>query len=288
MSTATVVSPPRGVEPTRARRRGPAVSRRSGVARACPPADRGARWRRGTGCRSARSARCRRRRGSGWARARMAGYVACPIRPARPPLAGLRVLELGSFIAGPFAGQLLGDLGAEVIKVEPPGTGDPMRGWGVTRRRSAASGGRRSRATSSRSRSTCAPTAGRDLVRDLTAHVDVVIENFKPGTLARWGMDYATLAAANPALVLVHVSGLRPDRTAGARARLRCDRRGDGRHPAHHRRSRPAAGPRRHLARRRAGGAVRGDRDAGRGATSATPRVGARRWTSRSTRRCSR
>src|SRR4029077_13273823 len=57
---------------------------------------------------------------------------AVPVSPAALPPAGLRVLELGSFIAGPFAGQLLGDLGAQVIKVEPPGTGDPMRGWGVT------------------------------------------------------------------------------------------------------------------------------------------------------------
>jgi formyl-CoA transferase len=126
--------------------------------------------------------------------------------PARPPLAGLRVLELGSFIAGPFAGQLLGDLGADVIKSEPPGTGDPMRGWGVTvDGRSlwwpAIARNKQSVAIDLRT------DAGRALVRDLTAHVDVVIENFKPGTLARWGMDHATLAGANPGLVLVHVSG---------------------------------------------------------------------------------
>jgi formyl-CoA transferase/succinyl-CoA--D-citramalate CoA-transferase len=122
------------------------------------------------------------------------------------PLAGLRVLELGSFIAGPFAGQLLGDLGAEVIKIEPPGTGDPMRGWGVTiDGRSlwwpAIARNKQSVAIDLRT------DAGRALVRELTAHVDVVIENFKPGTLAKWGMDHPTLAAANPALVLVHVSG---------------------------------------------------------------------------------
>ena len=125
---------------------------------------------------------------------------------SRPPLAGLRVLELGSFIAGPFAGQLLGDLGAEVIKVEPPGTGDPMRGWGVTvDGRSlwwpAIARNKQSVAIDLRT------DPGRGIVRDLTAHVDVVIENFKPGTLARWGMDHATLSAANPGLVLVHVSG---------------------------------------------------------------------------------
>jgi formyl-CoA transferase/succinyl-CoA--D-citramalate CoA-transferase len=122
------------------------------------------------------------------------------------PLVGLRVLELGSFIAGPFAGQLLGDLGAEVIKVEPPGRGDPMRGWGVTvDGRSlwwpAIARNKQSVAIDLRTE------AGRSLVRDLAAHVDVVIENFKPGTLSRWGMDHPTLAAANPGLVLVHVSG---------------------------------------------------------------------------------
>jgi formyl-CoA transferase len=126
--------------------------------------------------------------------------------PSDLPLAGLRVLELGSFIAGPFAGQLLGDLGAEVIKVEPPGAGDPMRGWGVTvDGRSlwwpAIARNKRSIAIDLRT------DRGRALVRELTATVDIVIENFKPGTLAKWGMDHAALAAAHPGLVLVHVSG---------------------------------------------------------------------------------
>ncbi len=116
------------------------------------------------------------------------------------------MLELGSFIAGPFAGQLLGDLGAEVIKIEPPGAGDPMRGWGVTVDGAslwwpAIARNKRSVAVDLRTE------LGRALVRDLTARVDVVIENFKPGTLDRWGMDHATLSAANPGLVLVHVSG---------------------------------------------------------------------------------
>ncbi len=126
--------------------------------------------------------------------------------PSRPPLAGLRVLELGSFIAGPFAGQLLGDLGAEVIKVEPPGTGDPMRAWGVT-----VDGRSLWWPAIARTKASVAidlrTDRGREVVRELAAHVDVVIENFKPGTLAQWGMDYASLATANPALVLVHVSG---------------------------------------------------------------------------------
>ena len=124
----------------------------------------------------------------------------------RPALDGLRVLELGSFIAGPFAGQLLGDLGADVVKVEAPETGDPMRRWGVLDRgRSlwwpAIARNKRSVAVDLRDE------RGRDVVRRLAAHVDVVLENFKPGTVERWGLGYEALAAANPAVVLVHVSG---------------------------------------------------------------------------------
>ena len=87
------------------------------------------------------------------------------------PLVGVRVLELGSFIAGPFAGQLLGDYGAEVIKVEPPGEGDPMRRWGVTVDGSTACGGRPSPATSGRSRSTCATEQAAASCARLAAHV---------------------------------------------------------------------------------------------------------------------
>jgi len=122
------------------------------------------------------------------------------------PLDGIRVLELGSFIAGPFAGQLLGDLGADVIKVEPPGTGDPMRRWGVLENDKslwwpAIARNKRSVVVDLRS------DGGRDLARQLATHVDVVLENFKPGTLERWGLGYDALAAANPGVVLVHVSG---------------------------------------------------------------------------------
>ncbi|MDQ1508593.1 MAG: succinyl-CoA---D-citramalate CoA-transferase [Actinomycetota bacterium] len=122
------------------------------------------------------------------------------------PLAGLRVLELGAFIAGPFAGQLLGDLGAEVIKVEPPGAGDIMRRYGVRVEGkslwwSAIARNKRSIAIDLRD------ARGRDVTRRIAARCDVVLENFKPGTLAKWGLDYATLTRDNPRVVLVHVSG---------------------------------------------------------------------------------
>jgi formyl-CoA transferase/succinyl-CoA--D-citramalate CoA-transferase len=122
------------------------------------------------------------------------------------PLDGVRVLELGSFIAGPFAGQLLGDLGADVIKVEPPGTGDPMRQWGVCvdgRSLWWPSIARNKRSVVLDLRD----ERGRDAARRVALTCDVVLENFRPGLLAQWGLGYDTLAAANPGIVVVHVSG---------------------------------------------------------------------------------
>jgi crotonobetainyl-CoA:carnitine CoA-transferase CaiB-like acyl-CoA transferase len=122
------------------------------------------------------------------------------------PLSGVRVLELGSFIAGPFAGQLLADYGAEVIKIEPPRTGDPMRRWGITKDDEslwwpAIARNKKSVTVDLRSE------RGQRLVRDLVTNCDVVLENFRPGTMARWGLDYENLRAVNPGIVLVHVSG---------------------------------------------------------------------------------
>ena len=116
------------------------------------------------------------------------------------PLAGVRVLELGAFIAGPFAGQLLGDLGADVIKIEPT-DGDIMRRYGVRVPKAngvveslwwpAIARNKRSVAIDLRD------TRGRDAVRRIAAQCDVVIENFRPGTVERWDLGYDTLHAAN-------------------------------------------------------------------------------------------
>ena len=121
------------------------------------------------------------------------------------PLAGVTVLEIGSFIAGPFAGQLLGDYGAEVIKVEPP-SGDPMRQWGIT-----IDGESLWWPTLARNKRSIVADLknGVDLeqVRALAAECDVLLENARPGTLAKYGLDYDTLRANNPAIIVTHVSG---------------------------------------------------------------------------------
>jgi formyl-CoA transferase/succinyl-CoA--D-citramalate CoA-transferase len=123
------------------------------------------------------------------------------------PLAGVRVLELGSFIAGPFAGQLLADYGAEVVKIEPPGGGDPMRRWGIVRDGESLWWPAIARNKKSVAVDLHSPE-GRAVVRALAAHCDVVLENFKPGTLGAWGLDYPALSELNPGIIVVHVSGL--------------------------------------------------------------------------------
>jgi crotonobetainyl-CoA:carnitine CoA-transferase CaiB-like acyl-CoA transferase len=122
------------------------------------------------------------------------------------PLQGVKVLELGSFISGPFAGQLLADLGADVIKLESPGEGDPMRRWGkmLDGRSiwwSALARGKRLIAIDLRR------PEGRDLVRRLAASCDVVLENFAPGRLEAWGLGFDDLRGANRRLVMTRVSG---------------------------------------------------------------------------------
>lgn len=123
------------------------------------------------------------------------------------PLTGVRVVELGSFIAGPFAGQLLGDYGADVVKVESPDEGDPMRAWGVTTEQGDSlwwpTIARNKRSVTADLRT----DDGRAFVRALLESADIVVENFRPGRMVEWGFDYATLSSTNPGLILVHVSG---------------------------------------------------------------------------------
>lgn len=127
------------------------------------------------------------------------------MRTANGPLHHLRVLELGSLIAGPFAGQLLGDYGAEVIKVEPP-TGDPMRTWGVCHGDEGLWWTSIARNKSSVVLDLRSPE-GAAAARRLAVTADVVIENFRPGQVEKWGLGYDDLVGDNPGLIMVHVSG---------------------------------------------------------------------------------
>lgn len=125
------------------------------------------------------------------------------------PLAGCRVLEIGSTVAGPFCGRMLADFGADVIKIEPA-DGDPVRTMGKQfegRSLYAASIFRNKKLVSIDLHS----QAGRDLVRDLAAKCDIVVENFKPGTLEKWGLGWADLSSLNPRLIMVRISGFGQD-----------------------------------------------------------------------------
>ena len=123
------------------------------------------------------------------------------------PLADLRVVEMGQLLAGPFCGQLLGDFGAEVIKLEQPGSGDPMRQWGrekphgkslwwpvVARNKKSVTCNLRTE-------------EGQELARQIIDQADILVENFRPGTLERWGLGYEQLRERNPGLILVRVTG---------------------------------------------------------------------------------
>ncbi len=123
------------------------------------------------------------------------------------PLADLRVLELGQLLAGPFCGQLLGDFGADVVKLEDPGRGDPMRQWGREKPHGQSLWwpvvARNKRSVTCNLRT----EEGQDLVRRLVAHSDVLLENFRPGTLERWGLSPEELWEVNPRLVVTRVTG---------------------------------------------------------------------------------
>lgn len=124
--------------------------------------------------------------------------------PRKGPLTDIRLIELGQLIAGPFCGQLMADMGADVIKVEPPNQGDPMREWGrgdyplwwkvCARNKRVITANLRE-------------AEGQALIKKLVAKADMLLENFRPGTLERWGLGYEELASINPGLIMIRVSG---------------------------------------------------------------------------------
>jgi formyl-CoA transferase len=129
-----------------------------------------------------------------------------PSAPRSGPLAGLRVLELGQLIAGPFSTMMLAWFGADVIKVEPPEGGDPLRTWRYVHNGTALwwyAMARNKRCVTADLRT----EEGRDLVRQLVAHCDVVVENFRPGRLDAWNLGYEALKAINPRIIMVRISG---------------------------------------------------------------------------------
>lgn len=123
------------------------------------------------------------------------------------PLSGVRVLELGQLIAGPFMGRMLADFGAEVIKAEPPGTGDPMREWGMHRYEGRGLWWPLQSRNKKLITLDLKQPEGQELCRRLAATCDVLIENFRPGTLERWGLGPDRLHDVHPGLVIARVSG---------------------------------------------------------------------------------
>ncbi|MEO8166065.1 MAG: CoA transferase, partial [Betaproteobacteria bacterium] len=129
-----------------------------------------------------------------------------PVAATRGALDGVRVIEMGQLIAGPFCGKLLGEFGADVIKIEPPGAGDPLRGWRLLKQGTSVwwqvqSRNKRSVVLDLRA------LEGQAIARRLIAEADVLVENFRPGTLEGWGMGWDELSKLNPKLVMLRVSG---------------------------------------------------------------------------------
>lgn len=121
-------------------------------------------------------------------------------------LQGLKVIEMGQLIAGPFASKLLGEFGADVIKIEPPGVGDPLRKWrkikdGTSLWWHVQSRNKRSLTLDLKQ------TEAQEIVRKLVSEADVLVENFRPGTLEGWGLSYEALKAINPRLIMLRISG---------------------------------------------------------------------------------
>ncbi len=127
--------------------------------------------------------------------------------PNRGPLSDLRLIEMGTLLAGPFCGQLMGDFGAEVIKVEPPNQGDPMRDWGQEKSHGMSlwwpviARNKKSVTLNLRQQE------GQEIARELISKADFLLENFRPGTMERWNLAYDELKKINPRLIMIRVSG---------------------------------------------------------------------------------
>jgi succinyl-CoA---D-citramalate CoA-transferase len=128
-------------------------------------------------------------------------------KPNTGPLSDLRLIEMGTLLAGPFCGQLMGDFGAEVIKVEPPGKGDPMREWGQEKQHGMSLWwpviARNKKSVTLNLRE----TEGQEIARELISKADFLLENFRPGTMERWNLSYEELKKINPGLIMIRVSG---------------------------------------------------------------------------------
>lgn len=138
-----------------------------------------------------------------------------PSAPEAPPaatlpLAGVRVLELGQLIAGPFCGKTLGDFGAEIIKIEPPGEGDPLRKWRMLKNGTSVWWQVQSRNKKSVTLDLRKPEA-QQIVRQLVAEADVLVENFRPGAMEDWGLGWDVLSEINPRLIMLRISGYGQD-----------------------------------------------------------------------------
>ena len=128
-------------------------------------------------------------------------------KPNTGPLSDLRLIEMGTLLAGPFCGQLMGDFGAEVIKVEPPNQGDPMREWGQEKQHGMSLWwpviARNKKSVTLNLRE----AEGQEIARELVSKADFLLENFRPGTMERWNLSYEELKKINPGLIMIRVSG---------------------------------------------------------------------------------
>ena len=122
------------------------------------------------------------------------------------PLTGLKVIEMGQLIAGPFCGKIMAEFGAEVIKIEPPGAGDPLRKWRQLHNGTSLWWSLQARNKKSVTVNLRVPE-GQEIIRKLAKDADILIENFRPGALEKWGLGYDKLSALNPKLIMVRLSG---------------------------------------------------------------------------------